>query len=70
MAQYPGKIYKSFFNDSTLSDLTIRLSDRKVYVHRVVLCGCSKHFNKLILNGFKVSRSKAESHIDISSPHL
>jgi len=55
MAPSPGDIYKTYFNDPTLSDLTILLSDRKVYVHRIILCRRSKYFNRLILNGFKVS---------------
>lgn len=59
MAPSPGDLYKDYFNDSTLSDLTIRLSDRTVYVHRIVLCRRSKYFNKLILNGFKVSKPRA-----------
>lgn len=53
----PSKIYKNYFDDPTLSDLTIRLSDRCVYVHRIVLCRNSEYFNKLILTGFKVSHS-------------
>ena len=51
--------HKHFFNDPTLSDLTIRLSDRTVYVHRIVLCRRSAYFEKLILSGFKVSESTA-----------
>jgi len=46
---------KHYFNDPTLSDLTIRLSDRTVHVHRIVLCRRSAYFEKLILGGFKVS---------------
>lgn len=59
MAPSSGDIYKDYFNDPTLSDLTIRLSDRTVHVHRIVLCRRSKYFNKLILNGFKVSKPRA-----------
>ena len=47
-------IYKPYFDDVTLSDLTIRLSDRTVHVHRIVLCRRSKYFEKLILGSFKV----------------
>lgn len=64
MAPSPGtdSYHKHFFNDPTLSDLTIRLSDRTVYVHRIVLCRRSAYFEKLILRGFKVSRTNS-SHI-------
>ena len=47
--------HNHYFNDPTLSDLTIRLSDRTVHVHRIVLCRRSAYFEKLILGGFKVS---------------
>lgn len=60
MAPSSGDIYKTYFNDPTLSDLTILLSDQKVYVHRIILCRCSKYFNRLILNGFKVSKPGAK----------
>ena len=50
-----NNIYKAYFNDPTLSDLTIRLSDRTVHVHRIVLCRRSVYLEKLILGAFKVS---------------
>ena len=68
MAPSSGDIYKNSFNDSTLSDLTILLSDRKVYVHRIILCRRSKYFNKLILNGFKVSEKIIALLSDTNSP--
>jgi hypothetical protein len=49
-----NNIYKAYFDDPTLSDLTIRLSDRTVHVHRIVLCRRSLYFEKLILGRFKV----------------
>ena len=56
MAPSPGTdLYKAYFDDPTLSDLTIRLSNRTVHVYRVVLCRRSVYFEKLILSGFKVS---------------
>lgn len=56
MAPAPhNSIYKAYFNDPTLSDLTIRLSDRIVDVHRIILCRRSVYFEKLILGPFKVS---------------
>jgi hypothetical protein len=54
MAPSPGHFHKDYFNDPTLSDLTICLSDRKVHVHRVVLCRQSAYFAKLLTSGFKV----------------
>jgi hypothetical protein len=47
-------LYKAYFDDATLSDLTIRLSDRVVQVHRIVLCRRSEYFAKLLTGQFKV----------------
>lgn len=70
MAPSSGDIYKNYFNDPTLSDLTIRLGGRKLYVHRIVLCRRSRYFEKLILSGFKVSKSRATLLVDSNSPSL
>jgi len=70
IAPSSGDIYKTYFNVPTLSDLTILLSDQKVYVHRIILCRCSKYFNKLVLNGFKVSSSIASLIGDPNSHHV
>ena len=51
--------HKHYFDDPTLSDLTLRLSDRAVYVHRIVLCRRSAYFEKLTLGGFKVCTAGA-----------
>lgn len=48
-------LYKTYFNDSTLSDLTIKLSGRSVYVHRIVLCRGFEYFDKLLTGKFKVN---------------
>ena len=48
-------ISKSYFNDSTLSNRTIRFGDKTIYIHDVILCRRSKYFRKLILGPFKVS---------------
>jgi hypothetical protein len=45
----------SYFDNSTFSDLTIKLSDRVVHVHRVVLCRGSEYFRSLLAGKFKVS---------------
>jgi hypothetical protein len=45
----------SYFDDSTFSDLTIKLSDRVVHLHRVVLCRGSEYFRSLLAGKFKVS---------------
>ena len=48
-------LHSTHFNDPTLSDLTLKLSDgTTVYAHRVVLCRRSKYFAKLIAGGFSV----------------
>lgn len=52
-----SKLYKDYFNDLTLSDLTIRLSDRTVHAHRIVLCRGSEYFAKLLTGRFQVSHS-------------
>lgn len=44
--------FKDYFNDPTFSDLTIRLSDRTVKVHRIVLCRKSEYFDKLLTGRF------------------
>jgi len=49
-------VYKSYFDDPTFSDLTIRLSDKTIMVDRRTLCRRSKYFEKLILGPFKVIR--------------
>lgn len=50
-----SNLYKAFFNDATLSDLTIRMSDKsKVFVHRIVLCRRSEYFTKLLTGAFQV----------------
>ncbi|GAB7324821.1 hypothetical protein MBLNU13_g08657t3 [Cladosporium sp. NU13] len=68
MAPSPGTdttFHKHYFNDPTLSDLTIRPSDRTVHVHRIVLCRRSAYFEKLILGGFKETGLKeVELHDD------
>jgi hypothetical protein len=38
---------RTYFNSQRYSDLTIVLSDRPVYVHRVVLCAVSDYFDSL-----------------------
>jgi hypothetical protein len=37
-------IYDTYFDDPKFSDLTIKLSDRTVHVHRVMLCRGSQYF--------------------------
>jgi hypothetical protein len=49
-----SKPYKAFFDDATLSDLTVRLSDRTVCAHRIVLCRQSEYFTKQLTGQFKV----------------
>ena len=51
----PPAPWKDYFDNPTLSDLTIRLSDRVVHVHRIVLCCGSEYFEKLLTGNFKAS---------------
>jgi hypothetical protein len=51
---FASNLYKAFFDDDTLSDLTIHLSDRAVRVHRIVLCRPSEYFMKLLTGRFQV----------------
>lgn len=50
-----SRLYKAYFDDPTLSDLTIQLSDRTVHVHRIVLCRGSEYFTKTLTGRFQVS---------------
>ena len=50
------KSWKDYFDSPTLSDLTIRLSDRTVHAHRIVLCRGSEYFEKPLTGNFKVRR--------------
>jgi hypothetical protein len=54
-ADDPPPLYKTHFDDTTHSDLTIKLSDRSVHVHRIILCRGSEYFDKLLTGRFKVS---------------
>jgi len=51
----PRELWKDYFDNPTFSDLTIRLSDRVVRVHRIVLCRGSEYFEKLLTGNFKAS---------------
>jgi hypothetical protein len=54
-------VYKSYFDDPTLSDLTLKLSDRTVHIHRIVLCRASEYFTSLPTGSFQV--------IPLTHPH-
>ena len=57
MATPSPDLYKSYFDNPTFSDLTLKLSDRTVHVHRIVLCRGSEYFTSLLAGRFKVLRS-------------
>jgi hypothetical protein len=49
------ELFKSYFDDPTLSDITIKLSDRSVHLHQIVLCRRSEYFSTfLATKNFKV----------------
>jgi hypothetical protein len=52
------ELFKSYFDDPTLSDITIKLSDRSVHLHRIVLSRRSEYFSTLLATkNFKVRMS-------------
>ena len=53
-AVFERQLYKTFFDDATLSDLTIKLGDHTVQVHRIVLCRVSEHFASLLEDSIQV----------------
>jgi hypothetical protein len=62
MATPNPDLYKSYFDDPTLSDLTLKLSDRTVHVHRIVLCRASEYFTSLLAGKFQVFESDGAGH--------
>lgn len=58
-AALESELYKAYFDDPTLSDLTIRLTDRSLHVHRIVLCRGSGFFTSLLLSGSRVRKDQA-----------
>jgi hypothetical protein len=54
MAPSSREVYKDYFDNQTLSDLTLRIGDRRIPVHRIVLSSHSAYFNRLFTSGFKV----------------
>jgi len=52
---YERDLVDPHFDDPKFSDLTIKLSDRIVHVHRVVLCRGSEYFTSLLAGRFHVS---------------
>lgn len=57
LAMAPPELWRDYFDSPTFSDLTIRLNDRLVHVHRIVLCRGSPYFEKLLAGSFKVRHS-------------
>jgi hypothetical protein len=48
-------LVNSHFDDPTFSDLRIKLGDRVVHVHRVVLCRGLEYLTSLLAGRFQVS---------------
>jgi hypothetical protein len=53
-AAFERQLYKTYFDDPRMSDLKIRLSDRTIQVHRIVLCRASERFASLLEDGLQV----------------
>jgi hypothetical protein len=60
-------LYKSSLDNPTLSDLTLKLSDRTVHVHRIVLCRASEYFTSLLTGGFQVIRPTNSRHARVQA---
>jgi hypothetical protein len=63
-------LYRSYLDDPTLSDLTLKLSDRAVHVHRIVLCRASEYFTSLLTGSFQVTRPTNPRHTRSQTNHL
>jgi hypothetical protein len=60
-------LYRSYLDDPSLSDLTLKLSDRAVHVHRIVLCRASEYFTSLLTRSFQVLSSRDVFYPDIQA---
>lgn len=60
-------VFKDYFDDPTFSDLTIRLSDRSIHVHRIVLCRKSKYFNSMLTGSFQVHPHCPQTNVRMSN---
>jgi hypothetical protein len=67
MAPPTLELYRSYFDDPTLSDLTIKFSDRTVHAHRITLCRASQYFTSLLTGSFQVIRSSNSRHSSIKA---
>lgn len=47
-------LFKAYFDDPAMSDITVKLSDRSLHLHRIVLCRASEYFSSLLTKNFKV----------------
>jgi hypothetical protein len=54
----PPALFKTYFDDPTMSDITIMLQGRTVYAHGIVLCRGSEYFSNLLAES---------SHVRIST---
>ena len=46
--QGPPALFKTYFDDLKMSDITICLNDRTVFLHKIVLCRGSEYFSNLL----------------------
>lgn len=47
-------LFKAYFDDPAMSDITVKLSDRCLHLHRIVLCRASEYFSTLLAGHFEV----------------
>lgn len=67
-AHHPSYLYKTYFNYTTSSDLSIKLSNNEIFhAHRIILCRLSAYFAKLLDGSFEVSIVQTA---DRNSPEL
>ena len=59
--------YTTYFDNEKLSDLTIRLGDRCVFVHRIVLCRHLAYFEKLLTHHWLQGKRPQSAILAVSS---
>jgi hypothetical protein len=50
----PTALFKTYFDDPTMSDIAIMLQGKTVHAHRIVLCRGSEYFSNLLAESSQV----------------